>query len=194
MKYADRIKAWPRTQRRLTAVALLIALVAVTDGFIIPTVSTAIGSQDVWRLRARRELARDRGKAQIGSALQQSAEHYPEAPIWQVFYAASEPAKLAGKVEQDVRSIAAAANVFVKVQSAPRTDSDGMAGSHGVRVNASMTIQELRAFATALRSQTHYLRVVRLVVRAPIIQAPDQNPKLDVTLDVYGFEQGRHIP
>ena len=60
-----------------------------------------------------------------------------------------------------------------------------------MRFAASIRLNDLQNLLTSMSNHSHYLRVERLIVTAPQTQAPDENPPLAVTMDVFGYQHAR---
>ena len=72
-----------------------------------------------------------------------------------------------------------------------RSVSLGSLTQIGVHLTASLRIDQLERFMVAAGRHPRYLRIERLTVTAPQTQAPAENPRLAVELDIQAFELPR---
>lgn len=186
MSLSDRILRQHAIMRRALAVLLVfLMLLVVWIAVIVPARALAL-SQTRWRIQARHHLAGDKGRASAESALREQLRALPGAPVWSRFYP-SRGASADTALRTDLMRLTASAGVTVQSLATLPTEEDGALRRHGMRIDASMTIGQLEHLATELHTHARYLRVERLTISAPIVQAPHTNPTLVVRMVVYGY-------
>ena len=105
---------------------------------------------------------------------------------WQSFYPTSSQGAaiaLQSDIETALTASQARAQTFTPIAAA-RTD---MLQKSGLRVVASMKIDQLREFLLQTQRLTHFVRFEQLLITSPAVQGPQENPTLILTLDVVGF-------
>jgi Tfp pilus assembly protein PilO len=191
MSLVERIGSRPPVQRRAIALLVLVALLVLAWTMVILPARWIVSSQAEWRVEVRRDLARARGRAAIEEDLAKRIAELPGAAVWHAFYEARPGYDVTAALQQEITSLSAAAGITPEaVTPLPRMQRTGLVG-YGVRFRATMTADQLRRLAGAVRTNSHYLRVERIAVAAPQIQPVDQNASLMITLDVYGYARGQ---
>lgn len=185
---AERIVAQPASARRALALVLVAAIAAASIA-VVHTICDIVSSQDIWRSTARNALARDRGVAANGSQIRGSLESLGSAPVWNRLYAPGADADGAQLVQRDLMSLGTSAGAVIQSAVALPAVEGAELRSHGVRLVASMSIDQLRNFIAGIRAHTRYLRVQELSISAPQTQALDVNPPLTVTVTVLGYSR-----
>lgn len=189
MSVADRLSQWPAWWQRVLALLILLAGITLFWVAMARPVRWVMGSQSEWRSDARVELAIARGMMAREPKLRQQLADVRGSPVWQAFYVASDPHQATTLIERDLTTLAAAAGTgpltFTPLSDRDQPESLG----RGVRLTGSMTAAQLRTFAAALRTSTHFLRVERLIASTPQRQERDSNPSIAVTMEVYGYLQ-----
>ncbi len=187
MSLAGRIvQQTPAARRTLAALLLLAAATLAWQAVILP-IREVLTSQHRWRIQALSALAIARGRAAEVPTLQRRLKALPDAPIWQRFYPDGDSANVGTAIREDITRYAAVAGVTVRsIAPSPATEPLGLKRL-GVRISATMTIQQLTSFLTQLRESPRYLRVDALKVVAPQIQSPNGNERLLVQLQIFGY-------
>jgi Tfp pilus assembly protein PilO len=185
----DHTSLRPIVQRRALALLLLgVAGVSVWMLLVSP-VTWLIASQDEWRAQVRAELSHSKGRAALEPMLRKQLESLPTAAVWSALYTVAGETDADALVQRDLMALGVSSGVTVQVVTPlPKVEVAELTG-HGVRFTVSTTADHLRSFAGALRGNPRYLRVERLAITAPQIQAVDENPQLTVTMDVYGYSR-----
>jgi len=171
-----------------------VALIAVPLGIIFVAyaafslVRLAYDAQQDWRSHASRMLAQTKSAAQVQVHLDQQLLVVNTSALWPKLYGSSTSGGSAALLQSDVSNLLGSAQV--SVQSLAPIPSTPMAEftQIGVRLTASMRIDQLKSFLAAATIHTHYLRVGQLTVVSPQMQTAADNPPLAVTMDVYGYE------
>jgi len=175
--------------RRAFAVLLLATTVElVWFGLVVPTHSLVL-SQNTWREEAQSDLARARGMAAIESQVRGRLSALQTAAIWQRLYDNQHSSAIDGALSQDVTRLANTAGLSIHSLTALPATTEGLLRRHGVRLAASMSIDQLKLFIVALRTYPRYIRVERLSVSVPQVQPPDRNPPLEIKADLFGYNR-----
>jgi hypothetical protein len=143
--------------------------------------------QNEWRATAAHALARQRGLAAIEAAVRARLDALPKLQIWQRLYRANAQGAAVMTLQSDVNSALAASNARPQTFAPIAITETGPLRKVGLRIVASMTIDQLRAFLMQTERLAHFVRIEQLVVSAPPNQTPQTNPPLVVTMDIFGF-------
>ena len=189
MRAVEYVIAQRATARRAFAVVLLaIGVDLAWFGLVVPARTLAL-SQDAWREAARSDLARSRGAAAIESEVRERLRGLATAPIWQRLYDNKQANDADVALGQDVTRLANAAGLTLHSLTSVPAANEGLLRKHGVRLAASLSIDQLRQLIAALRAHPRYIRVERLSVAAPQVQPPDRNPVLEIKVDLCGYSR-----
>jgi hypothetical protein len=188
MTLADRIVAQPAPTRRALAL-LLAATMAAASIAAVHAIFSIVSSQESWRSTARKALAQDRGIAANDSQVRGALDSLSSAPTLKRFYAPSADTDGAQLVQRDVVSLGTLVGAGIQSTAALPTVEDVQLRVHGVRLVASMSIDQLKDFIARIRAHANYLRVQELNISAPQVQTPDVNPPLTVTVTILGYSR-----
>lgn len=191
MSFAERCAKLPTPARRIVAlfgVPLAIALLGAVLWLPISYMGT---SHAQWRDDAVATLAAARRAPQIQIALDQQIERMRSSPLWSKFYPMPNAAAAATALHSDLSALLANAGASVQTLTPIPSEDQPVFTRIGVRVTASLRLDDLRNLLTAMSAHARYLRVDRLVVTAPQVQMDSENPPLAVTLDVFGYQSVR---
>jgi Tfp pilus assembly protein PilO len=186
MSAASHIAARSVPWRRALALLLIPVAVALVWCLLVVPLRWVATSQGQWRAQVRAELARVRGHAQALAALREDVAKLPSQPVWQRFYAQNGPS-VGAALQQDLTTLGAAAGFSEQSITPLPTQARGQLTAYSVRLMASGTIDQLQAFVVGVRGHPRYLRLERLTITAPQVQAKEQNAILSFTLDIDGF-------
>ena len=189
MTLTERLIDCPTLLRRALAVLLVPAAALLGWMLVAEPLICIAGSQDQWRGSVQDTLADDRGHEKVLADLKSRLEALPAAPVWEKFYEVAAGGDGSSLVQQDVTSLCSAMGVTTQSVVALRAQTEQGLMKHGVRLTATLTVDQLRSFAATLRNHQKYLRTERLTVDAPQVQSADQNPALTITLDVFGYSR-----
>jgi type II secretion system (T2SS) protein M len=187
MRLADRIMGRSLLARRGLALLLLPSGALVIWGFLFLPLKWIATSQMSWREATRVELARARGHAELLQRLRQELQRVPSEPVWQRLYRFEPGADGALAVQRDVAGLSAAAGLVIQTIVSVPSQDEGALMKHGVRLSATGTSDQLETFATQLHEHAPYLRAERLRVTSPQMQQREQNPVLNITMDIAGY-------
>jgi hypothetical protein len=189
MSLASRMIAQPVAVRRACAVVTLVVTLLVASGLVY-AIGWIATSQARWRAETGERLVQLRSRAATIPSLRDSLATVDDAPVWNRFYRVAVGADGGGLVHRDVAALCSEVGATVlSAKPLPSRDELGIA-KHGVRISASMTADQLRDIVVRLRERVPYLRVEELIVTAPQNQAPDANPILTVTMELFGYARG----
>ncbi|MGA7538945.1 MAG: GspMb/PilO family protein [Steroidobacteraceae bacterium] len=192
MSLADHILRQHVLMRRALAVLLLLLSMALARIAVIAPVHALVLSQAKWRTQARHQLSDDKGRASAEGTLREQLRTLPRASVWSRFYPSDGARNPDTALRSDLVNITTTASVTVQSLALLPTDEKGALRRHGMRIVASMTIDQLEHLVADLRRQSRYLRVGQLTISAPIVQPPHTNPLLLVQMVVYGYSIARH--
>jgi hypothetical protein len=187
MTLADNIMGRSLLARRALALALLpIAALGVWALVFMPAKWIAT-SQATWREQTRVELSHARGHAELLQQLRQELERVPSQPVWQRLYRVEQGADGGVVVQRDVANLAAMTGLVTQTIVALPSQVEGALMAHTVRLSATGTSDQLEMFAARLHEHAPYLHAVRLNIKAPQVQVREQNPVLNVMIDIAGY-------
>ncbi len=189
MTLTERLMYCPPLLRRALAVLLVPAAALLGWMLVAEPLIWIAGSQGQWRGSVQDTLADDRGHEKVLADLKSRLDALPAAPVWQKFYEFAAGGDGSSLVQQDVTSLCSAIGVTTQSVVALRAQTEQGLMKHGVRLTATLTVDQLRSFAATLRNHQKYLRTERLTVDAPQVQSADQNPALTITLEVFGYSR-----
>lgn len=187
MTLADRILGRSILARRALALALVPVAALGIWGLVFMPAKWIATSQATWREETRVELSRARGHAELLQQLHQELERVPSQPVWQRLYRVEQGADGGVVVQRDVAGLAAATGLVTQTIVALPSQIEGVLMAHTVRLSATGTSDQLEMFAARLHEHAPYLRAMRLDVKAPQVQVREQNPVLNVMLDIAGY-------
>jgi hypothetical protein len=176
-----------RLQRILALRVVPAALLAIWTGVLWP-IWHAYEAQVHWRATAARTLARQRGLAGIEKAVHAQLDALSRLKSWQRLYRASPDGSAIVALQTDISEALTASHARAQNFAPIGTTQSGSLRKVGLRVVASMTIDQLREFLRQAGELTHFVRIEQLVINAPPVQSPQENPPFTVTLDIFGFE------
>jgi hypothetical protein len=107
--------------------------------------------------------------------------------VWQRLYRVEPDADGALAVQRDVAALSAAAGLVIQTISSVPSQNEGALMKYGVRMSATGTSDQLETFALRLHDHAPYLRAERLSITSPQAQPREQNPVLNITMDIAGY-------
>jgi hypothetical protein len=194
MTLLQRCESLPNPWRAILALGAIPVLGAVSWVLFIVPVTALYDGQQGWREDAKSKLARAKGTASQSAELDRQLELLPSAGIWSKFYIVDSAGAAASAIQMDVGALLNAVHAAVQSMTPLRSAEAVQSTTVGLRVSASMTIDQLKSFLQSLSSHPRYLRVDRLRVNAPLSQTPNTNTVLTVTLEIVGMERLRTQP
>lgn len=188
MTLSGRCERLPRGARRLLALVVTPVLISTFLSMVYLPARALYVSQQGWRAETRGLFSKAKQAEQRSAMLGQQFAALQSSGLWSKFYLSATPGAAANNLQSDIGSMLS--RVQVGAQSLVPLPSTELAhfSSIGVRVSASMRIDQLSGLLTAMAQHPRYLRVAQASIVAPQIQSATENPPLAVTLDLYGFE------
>jgi hypothetical protein len=174
--------------RRIIALVLVPSSIAIVIYAVVLAAAALYDSQQDWRRHARSLFSRAGAATQMQARIDQDAAALKDSPLWSRFYISPTSGIGAVQLQSDVGSLLS--RTQASTQSLAPIPSLPMNGFTriGVRLSASMRIDQLKTFLATAAAHPRYLRVEQLSVIAPQGQVPAENSPLAVTMEVYGFE------
>lgn len=189
MSIAQRCACLPVAVRRAIALGIVPLCLLCLSGALCAPLIHVISAQKAWRIQARDLVARAKGAQELRAQLSQQISTLRSSWLWSKLYEPAGSGVTAGLLYSDVSVLLsqtqsqAQSVTPIPVQEAP------FFNKFGVRLTASMRVDQLQRFMSAVEAHPRYLRIERLAIVAPQTQADNENPPLAVTADIYGFEK-----
>jgi hypothetical protein len=178
--------------RRLAALIALPAALLIAWSIAIWPLWYMYESQQTWRVSIARTLAHQRALLQIEPTVRAHLAELPNAVAWQRLYSAKLDSAGVIALQTDLGHALAAAHVRPQSFAPIATTRTGTLRKIGLRVVASMTIDELRELFRQTALLSHLVRLENLLITAPAVQSRQENPRLVVTMDAFGFAREEH--
>lgn len=183
-----RIAGLPPAVRRLIAIALLPLGAGLVWLLVIGPVVAAVTWHSEWRSDAQRIVSQARGSKAAATETVEQLASLAANPLWGKFYSVDKAGAAVPALQADVSAVLAASHGLIQSSSPlPPVVEDGLT-KIGLRIAASLTVDQLKTFTESIARHPRYLRIEKLSILAPSMQVPDQNPMLTVTMDVFGAE------
>jgi len=187
MSMADRLSTLPpRVQRTLALLVVPAALTTIWACVVWPLLHAWQGQVE-WRQSVVQTLARQRGLARIESSLRTQLTTLPGLASWRRLYRMSAEGASVIALQSDVSNALVAAHARPQSFAPIAPTRTGPLTKAGLRVTASMTIDQLHEFLQQIEGLGHFVRIEHLTIVAPPIQPPRENPPLNVMLEAFGF-------
>lgn len=173
--------------RRLMALFVVPALLFLAGLAALLPIQHAWQDQQNWRQETQQLLLEASTAPVLKMALKQQIEAVRASQLRSKFYpsggAMGAGALLQGDVDALITAVQASSRTLAPIPVA----EDSSLLRHGVRVTASLRIDQLQDLFNRLAQHGRLLRVEQLTVVAPQMQTPDENPPLAISMDVYGY-------
>lgn len=187
MSSADLLSALPaREQRALALLAIPTALMLIGFVIIWPAWKLYRG-QTEWRANAVQALAHERGLAEIEKPLHERLDALAQLKSWDRLYRVRTDSDALIALQSDISGLLAASGARAQSFTSLPAVTTGALSKVGVRVTGAMSIDRLRELLQQMTALAHYVRIEKLLITAPLTQSAQENPTLNVTLDVVGF-------
>jgi len=194
VKIVDRCAALPVASRRLLAVVVVPLLLVALCMAISTLLQQVAAAQRQWRTEAKQLLSEAASAPAMQSAIEQQLDAVRSSPLRSKFYpvggAMTAESSLQADVDALVSSVQATSRIIAPL---PASETPPLL-RYGVRLNASLRINQLQNLLNGLARHSRLLRVEHLIVVAPQMQVVDENPPLAVTLDIYGYGLATDAP
>jgi Type II secretion system (T2SS), protein M subtype b len=187
MRIAAHLSGLPHQVQRVLALLVVPAALVVAWAGVIWPVSHAYQAQVEWRATAAQQLAQRRGLAAIEGVVRTQLDALPQFQSWNKLYRTPGDASAVIALQTEINSVLNSARV--RPQSlAPLEGVDvGPLRKVGLRIAAPMMIDQLREVLLRVDGLTHLVRIEQLIINAPPVQGPKENPTLTVTMDVVAY-------
>jgi hypothetical protein len=188
MSLAERCAKLPIASRRVVALLVVPLSIVLLVSVIWLPIGLLRQSQIDWRNEAIDTLSSTQQAPAVQAALDQQLTAMRSSPLWSRFYKTPDSVSATTALHGDLSALLSGAQASVQSLTPIPSEAQSAFTRIGVRFGASMRMNDLQNLLTAMSAHSRYLRVERLVVTAPQMQVPDQNPPLAVTMDVYGYQ------
>lgn len=188
MSIAEQCAKLPTPMRRIVALLVVPLSIASLGAVLWMPISYISSSQAEWRDVAVETLAAAQRAPEIQADLDQQVERMRASPLWSKFYRMPSSAAASTALNSELSAQLTSAGASVQSLTPVPSEDQPAFTRIGVRVTASLRLNDLRTLLTAMSTHARYLRVERLIVTAPQAQVESENPPLAVTLDVVGYQ------
>jgi hypothetical protein len=188
MKLAQQCAGLPTAWRRVVALLIVPVSVLLLVALVWAPIAYVRAIQVDWRTDAIETLASAQHAPAMQAALDQQIAAMRSSPLWSRFYEAPNSASAATALHADLSALLSSAQANVQSLTPIPSQEQAAFTRIGTRFAASIRLNDLQNLLTALSNHSRYLRVERVIVTAPQTQAPDENPPLAVTMDVFGYQ------
>ncbi len=173
-------------QRRAIALAALAAVVLALLLLVWPATAMVLG-HEAWREDAAETLARHRALADSSASIKSELATAEAHAVWGSLFPGTDTAAAANALQSEFRSLCDALKVPVQ-GSAPLDPEVGerLIGV-GIRLDLQVTIDQLQSLLERVQSNPHRLALDNVTITAPRYQSAEQNPTLQVQVEVRGF-------
>lgn len=187
MTLADRCAALPTTARRLLALFVIpLILVALCVALLVPARQAWLAQQE-WRQETRELLSAAAAAPELQTALERQIESVRRSHLREKFYPTDGVLGAAAMLQADVDLLMSSLQVPSRtIAPIPSTETESLV-RHGVRLSASLRINQLQDLLNRISQHPRLIRVDQLTVVAPQMQSPEDNPPLAVSMDIYAY-------
>lgn len=192
MTIADRCAALPLVARRIVAFVAVPAAVTALGGMLVVAASDAVDAQRLWREQTKQLLSQAAQAPALQAAYEKQLAAVKQSAVWSKFYA-SGASQAGASLQADVATLVGGVQAGGQMLSPIPAQESSLLVRHGVRVSASLRINQLQSLLEATSRHVRFLQVEHLTIVAPHAQSPTENPPLAVTLDIYGYELARNV-
>lgn len=188
MTLAERCAGLPAARRRVLALLVVPASALLLVAVVCAPIAYVRDSQVDWRRHAIETLSSAQQAPVVQAALDQQLAAMRSSPLWSKFYRTPDSASATTSLHADLSGLLSSAQASVQSLTPIQSEEQAAFTRVGIRFAASMRMNDLQHLLTSMTGHSRYLRVERLIVTAPQTQAPEENPPLAVTMDVYGYQ------
>ena len=189
MKLAERCAGLPTAWRRVVALLVVPAAALLLLAALWAPIALVRDVQVDWRTDAIETLASAQHAPAMQATLEQQIAAMRGSPLWSRFYKAPNTSSAATALHADLSALLVSAQASVQSLTPIPSEEQADYNRIGIRFAASIRLNDLQDLLTAMSNHSRYLRVERVIVTAPQTQAPDENPPLAVTMDIFGYQQ-----
>lgn len=179
----------PPAQRRALALVLIpSAIAALLWAVVLWPVLTWRSTHHEWLRATQNAIARDRGLVAVEASIREQLNGVGSSGLWGKLYEVSAQSSAVTNLQADVGSLLGIARVTAQSIAPLPIAPYGAFERIGVRITASMKIDQLQQFFAAVRNHGKLIRIDGIAISAPQVQSRDQNPSLTVSADLYGYQ------
>lgn len=193
MTIADRCAALPPLSRRIIAFVVVPSVMALLGGALVMTAAAAVDAQRLWREETKELLSQAAEAPAQQAALEKQLASMRQSALWSKFYTTSGSGHAAASLQADVAALVNSVQAGGQMLAPIPAQETSLLVRHGVRVTASLRINQLQDLLNATARHARFLKVEQLTVVAPHAQPQKENPPLAVTMDIYGYELARDV-
>jgi len=181
------LESLPAWQRRTIALGVLFCAKLVLIALLVwPAVAVVVGHRE-WRAESAETLARYQALAGSKSGIEAQLQQAQAHPLWSSLFTGTDAAVATNALQAEFRGLLDAQKIPVQV-SAPLEPTAGARITRiGVRLNVELTVDQLQALLQRVREHHHRVVLDNVTIAAPQYQSPEQNPSLQVQMEVWGF-------
>jgi len=187
VKIAERCAALSPAMRRVVALLVVPMLIVLACLAALLPIHQAWQAQQRWREETKQLLSEAEVAPTLRDALQRQIEAVRASQLRSKFYPSGGAMGTAAVLQGDIDSVMNSAQASSRTLAPIPVAEDALLLRHGVRVTASLRIDQLQDVFNRLAQHQRLLRVEQLSVVAPQMQQADENPPLAVSMDVYGY-------
>lgn len=178
-------------KRIIALLVIPLLLVSFAIALCAP-VLYASRSQRAWRAEAATLIAHSKDSERLRTELTEQLSMMQSSGLWSKLYDPAGGGVTENLLHSDVNSLLAQAQTQAQSLTPIAAQESANFAKLGVRVTASMRIDQLQQFIAAAANHTRYLRIERLTIVAPQAQIDNDNSPLAVTAEIYGLQ--RRVP
>lgn len=187
MRIADRCAALsPPMRRQVALLALPLMLLIVWLTVLLP-VRQAWQAQQRWRYETKLLLSEAGRAPSLRGALEQQLAAVRSSQLRAKFYPSGGAMSPAALLQGDIDHLMTAAQASSRTLAPIPVSEDVLLLRYGVRVSASLRIDQLQNLLNRLAHHQRLLRVEQVTVVAPQMQQPTDNPPLAISMEIYGY-------
>jgi hypothetical protein len=187
MKIAERCAALSPSMRRVVALLVVPLLLVLACLAALRPMHQAWQAQQLWREETKQLLSDAAVAPALRDALQRQIEVVRASQLRSKLYPSSGAMGAAALLQGDIDSVMNAVQASSRTLAPIPVSEESSLLRYGVRVTASLRVNQLQDVFNRLAQHQRLLRVEQLSVVAPQVQQADENPPLAVSMDIYGY-------
>lgn len=187
MTLSDRCAALPIVARRLLALVVVpLLLLTLCVGSFVPARQVWQAQQD-WRRETRDLLSAAAAAPELQMSLERQIESVRHTHLRSKFYPTDGVLGAAAVLQGDVDLLMSSLQVPSRTIAPITAVETESLVRHGVRLSASLRINQLQDLLNRISQHPRLMRVDSLTVVAPQTQSPEDNPPLAVSMEIFGY-------
>ena len=173
--------------RRLMALFVVPLLIVMAGVLVLLPIQHAWQAQQDWRQETKQLLSKAAAAPAQQAALERQIEAVRASQLRTKFYPAGGSMGAAALLQGDIDVLMNSVQANSRTLAPIPVSEDSAMLRYGVRVAASLRINQLQDLFNRLAQHARLLRVEQLSVVAPQMQLATENPPLAVSMDIYGY-------